>query len=515
MERMEIKKTKQENQINFEPFIKALEGDPHFSFLQELKENFKESKVYLVGGMVRDISLGNLFGKDFDFVVSGLEADKLEKFLKNFGEVNLVGRNFGVFKFVPQGWSGEAIDIALPRREHAEGTGGYRDFAVQSDPKLPIEEDLSRRDFTINAMALEMENGKLVDPFSGIKDLENKIIRAVGDPNERFKEDYSRMLRAIRFACQFNFEIEKETWQAIKKLMPKINSEKKVENKKERIIPYESIAKELTKSLVAHPVKTLELYEESGALQELMPELLQMKNCPQPKEFHAEGDVWEHTKLSLQILKSNKFKEQFPNGEINPELIFALLYHDVGKPKTIRTPEKDGTDRIRFDEHAEVGGVIARKTAERLALANFGIKGEKVEWLIKNHMLLLHGNYREMKNSTIEKYFFNKETGELSENGKNLLRLTFCDASATIPFKGKPDLENFNGMLKRIEELKALTKEKNRLPKPILNGHEIMEAFNLKPGKKIGEILELLREEQLAGKIKTKEEGLKFLKDKI
>jgi poly(A) polymerase len=364
-------------------------------------------------------------------------------------------------------------------------------------------------------MALDIETGQLVDPFSGAKDLENKLIRAAGKPEERFQEDYSRMLRAIRFSAQFGFEIEKETWRAIKKLMPKINSEKKVDGKKERIIPHESIAKELAKSLAANPVKTLELYDESGAIEELIPELLEMKDCPQPKEFHTEGDVWKHTKLALKNLKSKKFKKQFPDGKITPELAFTVLIHDIGKPPTIKTPEKDGTDRIRFDEHTEVGAKMAAKITERLALANFNIKPERVNWLVQNHLLGLHGTYKEMKNSTIEKYFFDKETGEPSERGKNLLMLIFVDSLATIPPSGEPALDSFYGLQKRIEDLKSLTKEKVRLPKSLIDGNDIMKAFNLKPGPKIGELLKDVREKQLAGKIKSKKEGIKFLKNKI
>lgn len=364
-------------------------------------------------------------------------------------------------------------------------------------------------------MALDIETGKLVDPFFGAKDLENKLIRAVGKPEERFKEDYSRMLRAIRFSAQFGFKIEKATWGAIKKLMPKINSEKKVNGKKERIIPYESIAKELAKGLTADPVKTLELYDESGAIKELMPELLEMKDCPQPKEFHNEGDVWEHTKLALKNLKSREFKKQFPDGKITPELAFTVLVHDVGKPLTIETPEKDGTDRIRFDEHTEVGAKMAAKIAERLALANFNIKPERVNWLVQNHLLGLHGTYKEMKNSTIEKYFFDKETGEPSERGKDLLMLIFTDSMATIPPSGKPALDSFFGLSDRIENLKSLTKEKARLPKLLINGNDIMEEFNLEPGPKIGELLSEVREEQLAGRVKSKKEGIKFLKKEL
>ncbi len=512
---MERKKSLTNRASSLGSFLVDLKINPDFKFLEKLKREFNQAEVYLVGGLVRDLFLKRK-SKDYDFVVRRIDAKKLEKFLSRFGSVNLVGRQFGVFKFLPRGSTiGEAIDIALPRREHAEGTGGYRDFEVQSDPELPIEDDLARRDFTINALALNLDTGQVIDPFDGLKDLTAKLIRAVGQPEERFREDYSRMLRAIRFACQLGFEINKKTWAALKKLMPRINAQRQTAGKTERVIPYESIAKELAKSLVADPPKTLDLYDQSGALVELMPELLAMKGCPQPPEFHSEGDVFAHTRLALKLIGSTAFKKRFPDWAVSPELVFAVLYHDSGKPATIKTPEKDGTDRIRFNEHAEVGAALAGATAKRLVLANFGIKPERVDWLVANHMILVTGDFRIMRNSTIEKYFFDRETGELSQAGKNLLMLSFVDVSATIPARGPIKLENFKGIWQRIEDLKAITKERARLPKPLLNGDEIMVAFKLKPGPKIGQLLALLREEQLAGRLTSKKAGLKFLKDKI
>ncbi|MGC9048618.1 MAG: CCA tRNA nucleotidyltransferase [Patescibacteria group bacterium] len=495
--------------------------------LKELREKFNKAEIYLVGGAVRDFILKREI-KDFDFVIRNVEGKDLEEFLSKFGQVNLVGKTFGVLKFTPKEWAYEAIDFALPRREHAFGTGGYRDFEVQSDPKLSVKEDLSRRDFTINAMALKIFNSgkyELVDPFNGRRDVEKKVIRAVGKPEERFKEDYSRMLRAIRFACQLDFSIEDKTRRAIFKNISHLNDiRREVEMVGEtvyaepeilenRVVSYEVIAKEFLKSFYYSPTKAFDLYDQSGAFRELIPEVLKLKNCPQPENFHSEGDVWTHTKLALDKLSSNEFKKQFGSERPSTELIMAVLFHDLGKPATIKTPEKDKTDRIRFDEHDIVGAEMTKQICERLKLSspeNLGVDSEKVAWLVQHHMLLVQGDISKMRPSTIEKYFFNQNMP-----GENLLKLAFVDISATIPPDGKPDFSNFYQMIERIERLKSLSATKKELPKPLLNGYEIMEEFNLKPGPKIGQLLAALREEQLSGRIKEKEEAIKFLQKQM
>ncbi len=271
-----------------------------FYWLFKLTKQFPRAEVYLVGGAVRDIVLGRPT-KDFDFVVRNIWADKLEVFLSSLGSVDLVGRSFGVFKFVPYGWDAHnPIDVALPRREHTFGTGGYRDVEVYTNPKMSVRDDLSRRDFTINAMAIQISDLKFqisnfIDPFKGLKDLKKKVIRAVGEPEDRFKEDYSRMLRAIRLACQLDFEIEKKTWQAISKNIIHLNDiQREVKTVGERlytepeviesrVVPYEVIAKEFLKSFYYQPLKAFDLYNKSNAFEVLMPEVLKMKKCPQPK----------------------------------------------------------------------------------------------------------------------------------------------------------------------------------------------------------------------------------------
>jgi len=319
---------------------KDLSNKSYLEFTKKLFKEFPKCEIYLVGGAVRDYLLGIEKIKDYDFVIRNIEPEDLNKFLEKLGKVNLVGKNFGVYKFYPTCLPAkqegekldEAIDIALPRTEHALNTGGYKDFEIQSDYKMDIKQDLARRDFTINAFAFNLENGELIDEFDGLSDLDKKNIKTVGKPDERFSEDYSRILRALRFSCQLDFEIEKKTFESIKKNIKNINKERSIDNKKERIVPYEIISEELLKSFYENPSKALDLYDISGAFEQLMPELLAMKDCIHPKNFHSEGNVWEHTKLCVENLESEKFRKQFKgNPEVNAELAITALLHDIAK----------------------------------------------------------------------------------------------------------------------------------------------------------------------------------------
>ncbi len=508
-------------------FGRSLEQEPGLGFLRELAAEFPGSEAYLVGGIVRDALLGRE-AKDYDFVIRGVPVRDLEAFLSARGSVNLVGRNFGVFKFVPADWpeGAEAIDIALPRTEHAEGTGGARDFDVQANPDLRTEDDLARRDFTINAMAWDVRNGKLVDPYGGRADLDARTIRAVGDATERFTEDRSRMLRALRFACQLSFDIEPATMRAIQALMPKINEQRPVQKAHEQttlladrefVTPREVIARELIKSFDADPVRSMDLWDEAGAIAELMPEALAMKGCTQPDIYHSEGDVWTHTRLALSKLSSPEYRAEFGDERPSALVILGTLFHDFGKPPTQKTPERDGTDRIRFDGHDAVGGEMVRRIAHRLAFASPFPKGHRLHvdpadlGLVVDHHLLLLNDPGTMRNATLEKYFFNP-----NKPGEALQRVSFCDGSAAVPMGGgPPDLVHFRALRQRIRDLAALIEERNRLPKPVINGNDIMQRFGLPPGPRIGELIEALREEQLTrlqrGEAMTAEEAYGFL----
>ncbi len=488
--------------------IQAMISGGAFSFVQELTKEFPSAEVFLVGGVVRDAILGRE-SKDFDFVVRGVPLDALQEFLSKQGRVDLVGKTFGVLKFMPKDWQFEPIDIALPRTEHAFRTGGYKDVDVQFDPNLAIEKDLSRRDFTINALAWNVKSVALVDPFNGMADIQAKVMRTVGNSAERFKEDYSRMLRAMRFACELGFDIEKEIWQALAEHISHINDTKD----DDFIFPRETVAKELIKAFVSNPYRAFELYEQSKAFDVLMPELLKMKGCPHPENFHSEGDVWTHTKLCMKNLTSDEFTKRFNNESPSAELVFAVLFHDSGKPYTIKTPEADGVERIQYYDHDNVGGELIMQVCHRLKLSSLAaddrrlhVDCDRLVWLVKKHMLPSHSVADEMRDTTVEKYFFNR-----SVPGDDLLKLIWVDMSATIPKDAPPDFSNLEKLEGRVEKLRKLGKTKKELPKDILSGTEIMERFKLTPGPKIGALKEALREEQLAGRVQDKDQAWKFL----
>lgn len=481
-------------------------------FLADLENYFPEVELYLVGGAVRDLLLGRET-KDYDLLVRRIAAPDLGDFLSRYGKVNWVGKNFGVYKFSPAAFPDEEpIDVALPRRERSfSHTGGYRDFEIQSDPNLSIEEDLQRRDFTVNAVAADLKEKRLVDPFGGLADLEAGRLRAVGDPALRFSEDTSRLLRGLRFACQFGFRFEEKSWRSLTAAMPAINARREDGS---YIVPRETIAREFVKAMVADPVRAFDLWDESGAFAVLIPELLKMKGCPQPEAFHTEGDVWMHTRLALSQLTSPAFQEEF-RAPYDAEAVLGILFHDIGKPYTIQTPERDGVDRIRFNGHDQVGGDLARTIVSRLKLSSspkesrYYVEEERLGWLIEKHLILVHGEIEQMRASTIEKHFLNPQ-----RPGQKLMQLIFCDGMATVPPSGVPQMGYYRQLKDRISRIEALTAERSRIPPPILSGREVMEALSIPPGPAVGNYLALVREEQLSGRLSGREEAIVFLRSR-
>ncbi|MFZ6035561.1 MAG: CCA tRNA nucleotidyltransferase [Patescibacteria group bacterium] len=479
--------------------LHAITQRKELGFLSRLKRDFPQSEIYLVGGIVRDALLRRP-SKDYDFVIRGIPLKKLQTWLQRHGQVDLVGRRFGVLKFLPSNTKlRQPIDIALPRTEHAGMSGAYRDVTVQSDYRLPIESDLQRRDFTINALAYDVRQRTLLDLHRGQRDLKKKIIRTVGIPSQRFAEDYSRMLRAIRFACQLGFAIEPDTRASIRSAMRHIN--KKI--KGEYTVPRETIAAEFVKTFVASPVAAFDLYDELGCTAQLMPEMLVMKGCPQPPEFHAEGDVWTHTRLCLRKLSAAAFKKKFSGEQLTPELIVALLWHDIGKPATLTR-----ADRLRFNNHDIVGADIASRIMQRLKIASAGVDTEQVNWLIRRHMIVASSKHSPMKKTTIEKYFYSS-----ARPGTALLMLSYADIQATIFKKNnRPDATDYRQLERQIRSIKP--RHGAALPAELLSGHDIMRMMKLKPGPRIGTLKAALREAQLAGEIRTASAARQWLQKK-
>lgn len=525
--------------------IKKLLSQKRFSFVKKLFVAFPKAEIFLVGGAVRDTMLGRET-KDYDFVVRNVSITRLQKFLQANGKVNLVGRKFGVLKFVPDGDVGlfsrlqarssgshrknnlpppaaehagpEPIDIALPRTEFSIGnTGHYRDFHIQSDPSLPIEDDLSRRDFTINALAWDVKKNICIDPFDGQTDLKKKTIRAVGKPTARFQEDYSRALRAVRFSCSLNFTIEEETARAVARFAKKLNEEiaseerllKNSDSNTLRVVPHEVIAKEMVRAFAANPVRAFDLFDFFGLYKTLVPEILTMKKCPHDPRWHSEGDVWTHTRLALTRLSSSLFRREFGEDHASPLLIFAVLFHDIGKPATVQIPGKDPVDRIRYIGHDRVGADITRRVAERLRLASvdgMSVDTEALHWLVKNHLLILNAPIDTMRSNTIEKYFFADPL-----RGRLLRQLMFIDGSASLQKDMSPGLQAYRRFKKKLAEFERLNVRGAQLPDALLDGDEIMKVCRLKPSARVGELKTALREEQLAGRIRTKRDARQWL----
>ncbi|MDD5566591.1 MAG: HD domain-containing protein [Patescibacteria group bacterium] len=479
-----------------ENIAQTIAKETSLGYFAKLFKKFPQAKAYLVGGMVRDIILGRP-SKDYDFVISGVKPATLEKFLKSLGRVDLVGKTFGVFKFQPKdSVLGEPIDIALPRTEHSLYlAGGYREFAVKTDYQMPIEEDLLRRDFTINALAWDLKRKKLIDPTGGLSDLAAGIIRAVGQAEKRFQEDYSRILRGLRLAIQLRFTFESKTWQATKAMIGFLNNSK---------LPREIVARELLKSFEADAVRAFDVFELSGVFRTLIPELLHLKDCQQGPEYHSEGDVWTHTRLALERLFSPMFHKHFPGEKPDLELILATLFHDLGKPYTRKLRLNH---HLSFYGHEQVGGELAFDIAERLRLSSYQgkVDSSHLAWLIHYHLIITHTSPIKFNRATFEKYFLEPTLGQ------KLLQLIFADQAASLSMEGEPSLKNFYDAVELTKEIKRIGYEKKKQPKILLNGRDIMTRLKLKPGPRIGEIIHQLRATQLRGKIRTKKQALGFL----
>ncbi len=322
------------------------------------------AEIFEVGGPVRDRLLGQT-NKDQDYLIRKLGLKNICTILKPYGKVALVGQFFGVIKFTPFLNHNTTIDFSLPRKEHSTGQG-HRDFEVKFDPMLPVTEDLGRRDFTINAMAWNIETKELIDPFSGQKDLENKILRQVFD--QAFVEDPLRMLRGIQFAARFKLKIEDKTMQAMQEQATKIKT-----------VSAERIAEEIKKLFIAkHPSSGFALMAQAGLLQQVLPELAALKGISQDKQ--PGEDVFDHTMRVLDAARSDKAIENLAN--IN--LMFAALLHDIGKATTSRYHEP--SNRIVFFGHQAASARRARKILKRLKVENIGVNTHTVLTLIKNHM---------------------------------------------------------------------------------------------------------------------------------
>jgi poly(A) polymerase len=420
-------------------------------------------QAYFAGGCVRDLLLGRE-AKDYDVATSALPRVVLELFPKTFA----VGAHFGVV-LVASEIDGEDVmtEVATFRNDGAYSDGRHPDAVHFSES---AEEDVQRRDFTINGMLFDPVAGKVLDFVGGQADLEAGIVRAIGDPTQRFEEDKLRMLRAVRFAARFEFSIEPRTFAAIQALAKKIDQ-----------VSRERIREELTKMLTeGHARSAFLLLDESGLLAELLPEIARMKGVAQPPEYHPEGDVWVHTLLLLEQLESG----------CSPTLAWGTLLHDVGKPPTYR----EAPDRIRFDGHAEVGTRMAEAMMKRLRFSNE--ECQQISLLVENHMRF--GDVQKMKDSTLKRFF------RLPAFEEHLaLHRMDCLASHR-------QLRLYEYAKERYEHMPA---EQVR-PALLVTGQDLIDA-GYKPGPRFKEMLAAAEDAQLEGAIESREEGLALVREQF
>jgi poly(A) polymerase len=427
----------------------------------------KGYQAYLVGGCVRDILLGRE-PADYDVATDATPDIVQEIFPRSLS----VGAQFGVIIVVDDstGESPAQVEVATFRSDVGYSDGRHPDRVVYSHSP---EEDVRRRDFTINGLLLDPETDNVLDFVEGERDLKAGIIRAIGEPERRFNEDKLRMLRAVRFAARFGYEIELQTRSAIPPLAAKIQQ-----------VSAERLRDELTRILTEGAARSgFELLDATGLLIHLLPEVSRMKGVAQPPQYHPEGDVWTHTLLML---------EKLPAG--CPEtLAWGVLLHDVGKPPTFTPAEVTG-DRIRFNEHAEVGTRMAEAICRRFRFSNE--ETAQIAALVANHMRFK--DVLSMRPATLKRFVRLDRFDEHLE----LHRLD-CLSSHR-------HLENYDYIHRFVEQTPI---EEVRPPRLLAGGDLI--ALGYAPGPAFREILEAAEDAQLDGRIADREAAIQWVRERF
>jgi poly(A) polymerase len=412
--------------------------------------------AYFAGGCVRDI-VRRVTPKDYDIVTSA----RPEVVQQVFPRTHAVGAHFGVIIVLENNFQ---FEVATFRSDDAYIDGRHPSAVHFSSP----EEDAQRRDFTINGMFYDPVADKVIDLVGGRADIDAKLVRAIGDPARRFAEDRLRMLRAVRFATALDYEIDKQTWEAIIANASSINQ-----------ISAERIRDELERILLSpHRVRGWDLLDASGLMRTILPELEAMKGVLQPEQFHPEGDVFVHTRLMLQLLPE----------EVSVPLVFAVLFHDVAKPVTATV---DPTGRIRFNEHDRIGAQMTEAIMRRLRFS--GAEIEDTVEMVRQHMV-----FKDAPNMRVAK--LKRFMARPTFDDELELHRVDCQSSHRM-------LDNYEFLLSKREEFA----NEPIIPPPLVRGDDLI-ALGLEPGPKFGEILEAIETRQLEGSLRTREEALDWVK---
>ena len=413
-------------------------------------------EAFFVGGCVRDL-LRCEAPEDYDIVTSAHPNVVQDLFPKTYP----VGASFGVILVS----EGDFLYEVATYRQEAEYEDGRHPSQVSF---ATAREDVYRRDFTVNGLLMDPETGEIVDYVGGVADIERRVIRTIGNPEERFAEDHLRMLRAVRFAANLGFLIDAETLGAIKRRtadMARVSAER--------------VREEMTRILTGPgPRQGMEWLQDSGLLSQLLPEIEALQGVSQPPRFHPEGDVWEHTLSMLTLLP----QERRHDTEADGRLAWAALLHDVGKPVT-RTESETG---VHFYGHVKKGAEIAAAIMRRLKFSKADL--DVVLALIENHMRFMH--VQDMRPNTVKKF----------------LRMQDFDLHLALH---RLDCLGSHGHLDNDVfcrgKLKELTTEDLHPPR-LLTGHDL-QKLGFQPGPLFREILNTIEDAQLNGEIATTEEA--------
>ena len=425
------------------------------SIVQRLRAEGYES--YLAGGCVRDMLLAKV-PQDYDIATSA----KPEDVQRIFPVTVPVGAQFGVVLVMIDGAPFEVASF----RHDGPYLDGRRPSAVRYGT---LEDDIQRRDFTINGMVYDPIAARVIDLVGGQDDLRSGLVRAIGDPRARFEEDRLRMIRAVRFAASLKFEIDPPTFAAMQNLASTI-----------AVISWERIGDEVTRILTEGGARRgFELLDRSGVLPIVLPEIVAMKGTAQTPDYHPEGDVFTHTLLLLNHLESP-----------SETLAYGCLLHDVAKPVCIR---QDG-DRITFYGHTEQGAEMAEAILKRLKRGR--AVWERVAYLVRNHLRLVQAP--QMRLSTLKRF--------LREDGiEELLELARIDALSS-----NGDLSYYQFCQKRRGELK----QDEIRPEPLVRGGDLI-ALGFKPGPQFKEILRQVEDAQLGGELHGRDQALEWIRNKF
>ena len=416
-------------------------------------------ETLFAGGCVRDALLG-LDPGDYDVATAARPEEVSALFPRN----TEVGAHFGV--------------ILVREAEYQFEVASFRSDGNYLDGRHPesvtfttAEEDARRRDFTINGLFEDPATGEIHDYVGGQEDLKKRVLRAIGNPRDRFEEDSLRLMRAVRFAIHTGFELHPPTWEAMCANAGLL----------QRVSP-ERISSEFNK-IITHPSRRrgMELLVESGLMQHIVPEFLALRGCRQPPQFHPEGDVYVHTLIMLDLLEDDP----------SLQLALAVLLHDIAKPPTFTVDE---TGRIRNNGHDRIGAEMAETILRRLRYSNQVT--EDVCAIVANHMNFM--NVQHMRTAKLKRF---------------MSRPTYRDEIELH----RVDCTSSHGMLDNLEFLEGKEAEFSSqplIPPPLLTGHDLI-ALGFSPGPKIGKILEFVQIEQLEGRLSGREAALEVIRGKF